>query len=295
MDPQDRDVYSSPVAAQDDCDTPSKSHRKPSNHASTDVALWSSAKRQSFSLMNTNPNAYFYRHVAPDQVKRTGAWNSEEKRLFLEAIKVHPPSSGKWGLFATHIPGRVGYQCRNFYHRMLESGELKALPGEIEATKRPRSSKRSKKEEVTVEAIEEEPPVVMSDHEEPSEEPVVVEEPPEIGIESLTFFSTKLKENTLEEEEAPPAPPKRRRPKPWSAKVRQEVVKFPAPVFEYEASAILRLNADNPLNLLLFTPPGGKEVSDEYTNAIRSHLVKDTSAQKDGLVAAYFRVKDAPE
>jgi hypothetical protein len=44
----------------------------------------------------------------------------------------------------------------------------------------------------------------------------------------------------------------------------EEIVKFPAGTFEYEASAILKANRDNPLNMLLFVPPGGEEVTKEY-------------------------------
>ena len=107
-----------------------------------DQSEWSEAKRTSFETMETNPNAYFYRHVAPGQKKRTGAWDDAEKKLFLEVMKIHPPSQGKWGLFAQHIPGRVGYQCRNFYHRLLESGELTG--DEIISEPKPEKAKPNK-------------------------------------------------------------------------------------------------------------------------------------------------------
>jgi hypothetical protein len=461
--------------------------------------------------METNPNAYFYRHVAPDQTKRTGPWNNDEKELFLEAIKVHPPNTGKWGLFATHIPGRVGYQCRNFYHRLLQSGELKAEPGELEAIKRGRGPKKPRKltSVVEVEMVEEEPQIVFTDGNENSadevERPIVEElrpievedksrdieslvlfstqlqreeqqqplvgeesrpieeenrdieslalfstqlqreeeeeqqqqqhveeeeENPDIeslalfstqlqreeeegeqqsvveesqpvedeeenrGIESLALFSTQLQHEEEErhkqpigieeenpdieslalfstqlqrdeeegqqfvveesqpieveeenpdieslalfstqlqhevEEEVAQQPieveykspdiesialfssqlqhdeemeqrievkmPIRRK-KPWEGRSIEGIVKFPAATFEYEASAILKANRDDPLNVLLLFPPGGESPTTEYSNAIRSHLVYDTQAQKDGLIAAYFRVNQAPE
>ena len=105
-----------------------------------DLATWSSAKRTAWASIKTNPNAFFYRHVAPGVEKRTGAWDEKEKKLFMEAIKVHPPSTGKWGLFAQLIPGRVGYQCRNYYHRLLQTGELTALTGELEKIRRKKHS-----------------------------------------------------------------------------------------------------------------------------------------------------------
>jgi hypothetical protein len=47
---------------------------------------------------------------------------------------------------------------------MLQSGELKALPGEREAIRRPRHSKKARGERVAAEVIEEEePPIVMSE------------------------------------------------------------------------------------------------------------------------------------
>jgi hypothetical protein len=138
MDGQPSDVYSSPTAERDDADIGARRRgpRPVAPDAPPDSALWSRAKRQSFSAMKTNPNAYFYRHVAPGQIQRTGPWSAAEKRLFLEAAKAYPPSGGKWRLFAARIPGRVGYQCRNFYHRLLQAGEMGALPGEPAAAKR---------------------------------------------------------------------------------------------------------------------------------------------------------------
>lgn len=32
--------------------------------------------------------------------------------------------NGNWGLFSTAIPGRVGYQCANFYRQLIEAGEI---------------------------------------------------------------------------------------------------------------------------------------------------------------------------
>lgn len=109
---------------------------------------WSTAKRTAYETMESNPNAYFYRHVAPGQRKRNGAWDEDEKQLFLKVMKIHPPSQGKWGLFAQHIPGRVGYQCRNFYHRLLESGELTG--DEIVPESKPAKEKQPHDDDVIV-------------------------------------------------------------------------------------------------------------------------------------------------
>jgi hypothetical protein len=147
----------SPVPARDNFDEPIFPPSKLTKRFNPDITFWSPAKRQSFTLINTNPNGSFYRRVAPNQIQRTDPWNTKEKRLFLEAIKVHPPSTGKWSLFATDIPGKVGYQWQKFYHHLLQSGELKAQPSELETIKRSRSSKNSRKvtSVVEVEMVEE--------------------------------------------------------------------------------------------------------------------------------------------
>ena len=110
-----------------------------------EIETWSPAKRHSWESKKTNPNAFYYRHVDPGQVKKTGPWDDDEKVIFLRAIKLHPPTQGKWGLFSMHIPGRVGYQCRNFYHRLLESGEIQGdlVPGE--GTEKPVKKEKTQK------------------------------------------------------------------------------------------------------------------------------------------------------
>ena len=152
----DSEVNSSPIPVRDEGDLltiatkPHRGHQKRPKYVddeTDDISLWSAAKKQSWAAIDTNPNAFFYRHCAPGEKKRNGAWDAHEKKLFLETMKVHPPSQGKWGLFAQHIPGRVGYQCRNYYHRLLESGEVKALPEEIEKMQRPRKRKGTAKKE----------------------------------------------------------------------------------------------------------------------------------------------------
>lgn len=32
--------------------------------------------------------------------------------------------NGQWGIFSRAIPGRVGYQCSNFYRQLIESGKV---------------------------------------------------------------------------------------------------------------------------------------------------------------------------
>ncbi|OHT13840.1 hypothetical protein TRFO_43238 [Tritrichomonas foetus] len=85
---------------------------------------WAECKKQAWHQLDVNPNGFFYRHLLPGEKKKNGPWTETEKQLFIKAIREHPPSSGHWGLFSRHIPGRVGYQCNAFYKKLVASGEI---------------------------------------------------------------------------------------------------------------------------------------------------------------------------
>ena len=89
---------------------------------------WAPCKKQAWLQMEANPNAFFYRHVLPDEERKNGPWTEEEKELFLKVLEEHPPEMGHWGLFARHIPGRVGYQCNAFYKKLVAAGEIPGMP-----------------------------------------------------------------------------------------------------------------------------------------------------------------------
>lgn len=97
---------------------------------STDAWLhWSPAKRKSYIQGMKNPNAYFYRNVAPGEKYITGPFTPEEKKIFLKRVeefrdKATGSINGEWGLFSRALPGRVGYQCSNFYRKLIDRGEL---------------------------------------------------------------------------------------------------------------------------------------------------------------------------
>jgi len=85
---------------------------------------WSEARIKAYKTIDTNPNAYYYRFNKPGEVQRDGKWSLEEQKLFFEVMKTHPPNH-KWGIFSMHIPGRVGYQCSNFYRSQIKQGKIK--------------------------------------------------------------------------------------------------------------------------------------------------------------------------
>ncbi|KAF8924298.1 hypothetical protein BGZ52_008412 [Haplosporangium bisporale] len=76
------------------------------------------ARMVSKAMFKKNPNAYFYRHNEPGQEQWTGDWTSDEREIFLQVAREHG-CGDKWGLFASHIPHRVGYQCSNFYRQVV--------------------------------------------------------------------------------------------------------------------------------------------------------------------------------
>jgi Myb-like DNA-binding domain len=78
----------------------------------------SDAKAKSSASLSYNPNAYFYRHVAPHQRQAQGEWTQEERDKFMEVVRVWGVGDS-WGLFASHICQRVGYQCSAFYRDVI--------------------------------------------------------------------------------------------------------------------------------------------------------------------------------
>jgi hypothetical protein len=87
------------------------------------------ARKISFGQAKAHPNSYYYRHLPPGEEKRTGPWTADEKRLFLARMQEMRAGSDTfghdWGIFSLSIPGRVGYQCSNFYRSLLSTGELR--------------------------------------------------------------------------------------------------------------------------------------------------------------------------
>jgi hypothetical protein len=68
--------------------------------------------------MHKNPNGFFYRHCEPGEEQLAGGWTEEEVSAFVAVAEKHG-AGDKWGLFSSHIPGRVGYQCSAVYRQVL--------------------------------------------------------------------------------------------------------------------------------------------------------------------------------
>ncbi|KAJ3273008.1 hypothetical protein HDV01_004914 [Terramyces sp. JEL0728] len=84
---------------------------------------WSEARIKAYQQIHTKPNTYYYRFNVPGEKQGSGAWSKEEKELFFKRLK-DVGADGQWGIFSIAIPGRVGYQCSNFYRHLLKTGEV---------------------------------------------------------------------------------------------------------------------------------------------------------------------------
>ncbi|KAI8910813.1 hypothetical protein EDD86DRAFT_203659 [Gorgonomyces haynaldii] len=75
---------------------------------------WSKAKFDSYVGLRRNPNQYFYRHTAPGVEQSSGEWTSDEIDTFLKIAREFG-CGDKFGLFASYLEHRVGYQVTAFY------------------------------------------------------------------------------------------------------------------------------------------------------------------------------------
>ncbi|KAG2230629.1 hypothetical protein INT48_005897 [Thamnidium elegans] len=81
---------------------------------------WSQARIKAYQMIDQNPNSYYYRFNAPGEIQRKGQWDEPEKKMFFDRL-ADVGANGQWGLFSMTIPGRVGYQCSNFYRLLVET------------------------------------------------------------------------------------------------------------------------------------------------------------------------------
>jgi hypothetical protein len=85
---------------------------------------WSEARKKAWKAIDKNPNSYYYRFNAPGEEQRTGPWTQAEQKLFHQRLK-EMGANGQWGVFSMVIPGRVGYQCSNYYRQLIETNKIK--------------------------------------------------------------------------------------------------------------------------------------------------------------------------
>eukprot|EP00286_Rhodomonas_abbreviata_P023087 CAMPEP_0181297164 /NCGR_PEP_ID=MMETSP1101-20121128/5090_1 /TAXON_ID=46948 /ORGANISM="Rhodomonas abbreviata, Strain Caron Lab Isolate" /LENGTH=261 /DNA_ID=CAMNT_0023402075 /DNA_START=84 /DNA_END=867 /DNA_ORIENTATION=- len=88
---------------------------------SVDMTGWSEARKVAFSKRRELPNSYSYNYTEPGEEQTHGPWSPEEHELFVKQVAalggwdaLRKPDM-KWGTFSLKIPGRVGYQCSNYF------------------------------------------------------------------------------------------------------------------------------------------------------------------------------------
>ncbi|KAI7849564.1 hypothetical protein BDC45DRAFT_520284 [Circinella umbellata] len=85
---------------------------------------WSQARIRAYQMIDQNPNSYYYRFNAPGEIQRKGQWTEEEQKVFYDRLR-EVGANGQWGIFSMKVPGRVGYQCSNFYRLLVETQKIK--------------------------------------------------------------------------------------------------------------------------------------------------------------------------
>ena len=96
---------------------------------------WSEARIKAWNNRERNENQYYYRFNAPGESQGEGKWSEQEHALFMatmESVKNGELKDAagnvvpmyQWGSFSKSIPGRVGYQCSNYYRSLITQNKL---------------------------------------------------------------------------------------------------------------------------------------------------------------------------
>jgi len=80
---------------------------------------WSEARKKAFKNIKSNPNAYYYRFNAVGEKQGNGGFTDEEHKIFMTRLR-ELGANNKWGIFSMKVPGRVGYQCSNYYRDLVK-------------------------------------------------------------------------------------------------------------------------------------------------------------------------------
>ncbi|KAI8098121.1 uncharacterized protein B0P05DRAFT_447743, partial [Gilbertella persicaria] len=93
------------------------------------VKEWQSPRIKAWEARHSAPDSYYYRFVVPGEGQQNGAWSAEEHKLFMQRYHEWMTKGYKignaWGVFSMGIPHRVGYQCMNYYRKLVSDGKLK--------------------------------------------------------------------------------------------------------------------------------------------------------------------------
>lgn len=111
--------------------------------------LWTPARQRAWNRRSRDPDKYLMNYLFHDdelslgqyccvrddrgnhQWPRKGRWSLQEHVTFIAALKEHFPFSNKWGLFSSHVPSRVGVQCRSYFRLLVRSGFVDRNTGRL--------------------------------------------------------------------------------------------------------------------------------------------------------------------
>lgn len=108
----------SPTADRNSCKA-AASNRE--GNVDVDMSGWSEARKLAWARKDEMPNSYAYCYPEPTEEQVHGRWTAEEHDLFMREAaaaggwEVLRADNMQWGLFSQKIPGRVGYQCSNYF------------------------------------------------------------------------------------------------------------------------------------------------------------------------------------
>lgn len=82
---------------------------------------WSKARQKAWNQRKERPNAYYYRFNVCGQQQKNGQLTRDEHKLYMQRV-LELGVNVEWGIFAQAIPGRVGYQCSNYWRQLMKDG-----------------------------------------------------------------------------------------------------------------------------------------------------------------------------
>eukprot|EP01084_Bolivina_argentea_P287267 492896_1 len=88
-----------------------------------DTTLMSAVQKTAYKNRKKNPNGFYYRFNAAGEKQRNGAWNEAEHRQFMARV-MECGVNVEWGFFSECIEGRVGYQCSNYWRKLMDDGSV---------------------------------------------------------------------------------------------------------------------------------------------------------------------------
>eukprot|EP00743_Colponemidia_sp_Colp-15_P008047 GILK01008720.1.p1 GENE.GILK01008720.1~~GILK01008720.1.p1 ORF type:complete len:1068 (-),score=251.93 GILK01008720.1:106-3309(-) len=106
---------------------------------------WSEAQQRAWDAVAVKPELYYFRYTAPSVIMARGEWSNEEKQVFLRALRKNFQTAvdlNNWSVISIEVRTRTGYQCRNFYFYLRETGQLDEDEFRESVTKKARMVRR---------------------------------------------------------------------------------------------------------------------------------------------------------